>query len=395
MSIKTAFTDGLRSFASSLINSRTATAQNTIEAHRVDESELRQIYRTGLGSKIPRIKIAYALKNTLQFESEADQELYDIKLKKPIRDAAKWMVAFGRGIIVVHQRGDDLSQPLQPGIDPKSCILSVFSGDIITATDVDRDLQSPRFYKPRIYNMRGALVHYSRVVDFTYVEPPHFDAPQYRYGGISEYELIYEQLVNDGVVQRASPRVIEKASTLFYKVRGFKDAMRVGEEKNMVDYFSRMEDIRGVMSAGLIDAEDELEVVTQTLTNLSDADQITLRRLAMVTGIPLAILIGENVKGLNSTGDNERQIFQDMIETLQDEYLLAPINQLLTKLGMDRAKFRENQGESAVVRMDYETKAITNAMNLHAMGEDYERYLRDKGITFEPDFEDFFGNGEA
>lgn len=386
---KSSFKDGLRNFVSSLWNSRTAIAENCIIATKVSTAEMREIYRTGLGNKVVRIKAGYALRDTLQFASKEDELYYNARLKRKVAQAARWSIAFGRGIIVLHQRGDILSKPLGE-VDPNTVLLSVFSGDMITTGDVDRDLQSPRYYKPIQYTVRGETVHYTRVVDFTYVEPPEFDAPAYMYGGIGEFELIYDQLIADGVVQRASPRILDKASTLFYKVRGFKDAMKNGAESDMVSYFQQLESIRGIMAAGLMDQEDELEVVTQTLTNLADADQITLRRLAMVTGIPLAILVGESVKGLNSTGDSERQVFQDMIYTLQEEYLETPINRVMKLCGQGLVSFKENQGETPNNRIDYETKAIANARSLYEMGEDHVTYLQDKDIIQPDEFDNMF-----
>ena len=386
---KNKFIDGIKSFTSALINRRTATAENYVQADRLSDVSLRNIYRTGLGSKIVRIKAGDALKDTLQFESTDDETYYEARLAKVVRRTARWCIAFGRGIIVLHRKGEDLSTPLGE-VDNKRVLLSVFSGDMVTINTVELDLQSPRYYKPLMYNVRGKPIHHSRVVDMTYIEPPELDAPYYRYGGISEFDLIYEQIIADGVVQRAVPRIIDKASALFYKVAGFKDAMIGGRENDMVDYFSKMEDLRGIMAAGLMDKDDDLEVVSQTITNLADADQITLRRLAMVTGISVTRLIGEAPRGMNSSGDKESQMDQDMLETLQVEYFEPAINELMRKLGQGVVKFKDNQGETPTGRVEYESKAIENALNLQLMGEDYGKYLEDKGVVTPDDFASVF-----
>lgn len=389
-----AFWDGLKSMVSTLINRRTATYQNAFQAAVLDQNTIKTIYRTGVGNKIVRLKAGHALKNTIDFDSVADEELYKKRLAEHVKKSVRWMIASGRGVIVLHQKGADLSKPLGSGEteDLDRLIISSFGGDIVTPGSHDPDLESPRYLKPVIYNVRGHPIHWSRVVDFTYVEPPEMDKALYHFGGISEFELIYEQLIADGVVQRASPRILEKASRLFYKVEGFKDAMRTGRETEMIEYFERMEDINGLFSAGLLDAEDNVEAINQTISNLSDADQITLRRLAMVTGIPLAILVGESPKGLNSTGDNERSTFQDMIEALQSDYIDSPLNELMRKLGMGPAEFRDNQGETANDRIEYEARAIDNALKLWQMSEDYGKYLNDKGVTTPDDFSMMFSD---
>ena len=56
-----------------------------------------------------------------------------------------------------------------------------------------------RYNQAQDYYVRGNKVDVSRVIDFTYVDPVDTDKGTYQYGGISEYELIYEQLINDGI----------------------------------------------------------------------------------------------------------------------------------------------------------------------------------------------------
>jgi hypothetical protein len=381
------FIDGVKSFVSAFANARSATAENYIDATRLNDDEARAIYRGGLGNKIVRLKAGYALDDTLQFDSTADEKFYRVRLAALVRQCVKWQLAFGRGLVVLHTRNDDLSKPLKTAeIDPATILVRVFSGDMVTVNTASIDLMDPRYQMPEMYNVRGSQVHWTRTVDFRYVIPPEINAPQYRYGGISEFELIYEQLIADGIVQRTTPRILEKASTMFYKVKGFKDAMSTGAEADMVNYFSRMEGLRGIMAAGIIDADDEVEAVTQSITNLADADTITLRRLAMVTGIPLTELVGEPAKGMNATGENEKFILQNMIESLQTDYLDDPINQLMSKLGKGPTTFKENQGETPTTRAAFDATVLANALLLFNLGEDYGRYLIDNGVTKPDDF---------
>jgi hypothetical protein len=250
-----------------------------------------------------------------------------------------------------------------------------------------------RYYMPKFYSVRGTQFHYSRVVDFIYYEPTEFDKPLYQYGGVPEFELIYGQLIHDAIVERAAPTILEKNSNLFYNVTGLKDAIQDGQEDYIKRYFAALEDGRSIYGAGLIDAEDSVSSVAQTLTNLSETDTITLRRIAMVTGIPLAVLIGENVKGLNSSGDNEMMIFQDMIETLQNDYILSPLQQVFDKLGFGDIHFTENQGRTPEQKIVYETSVIQNARALYDMGEDYAAYLEEHDVIQKDDVSAFFEAG--
>lgn len=384
------FIDSLKNLYNSLANTRSASYNNRIVHSRIHFDELRSIYRTGLGSKIIRLKSGYALKDTLQFKVSNDEEIYKAKFEKAVKRAARFMIGFGRGIIVLYNKGDDISTPFFGKYSASDVQFKVFSGDMVTATNTSMDLMSPRYFMPDFFSVRGFRFHYSRVIDFNYVEPTEFDAPIYQYGGVSEFELIYTQLVNDGVVERCTPTVLEKNATLFYKVVGLKDAMQDKRDEYIRQYFTELENNRSVYGAGLLDAEDDAFTVNQTLTNLEEADAITLRRLAMVTGIPLAVLVGENVKGLNSTGDNEMRIFQDMIETVQSDYLEEPINQLFAKLGMGRISFKDNQGRTPEERIAFETQVIANATALWQLGEDHGKYLEENAVVVKDKYDDFF-----
>ena len=304
--------DGITSLVSSLANRRKASARNQITSDRISDYELRQAYITGVMSKIIRLKTGYALNDTLQFDSETGKQFYNSVLAKNVKEAAKYQLGFGRGVIVIVEKGADLSTQMTEV--PESYRLQVFSGDVVTHGEIEKNLESKNYWKPKTFNIYGNVIHNSRVVDFTYYKPTEVDAPEYRYGGVSETELVYNQLINAGVVEDAAASIIEKNSTPFYKVKDFKSLMQSKQESTLVEYFGRIEDARSIYGAGLLDADDSVDVLNQSLTNLMDVDTISLRRLAMVTGIPLALLVGENVKGLNSTGKEERVAFQDTIE---------------------------------------------------------------------------------
>ena len=374
------FSDGIINLVNKLANWRSAQSTNQVQRNKVSFEQMNAIFKTGIGSKIIRLKTAYALNDTLQFKTEADKEFYNKKLQRAVKKASKYQLAFGRGIIVINTL-DDLSQPLREGF--KRYKLDVFSGDMITVPSVELDLHNTRYMKPKQYNVNGVTFHHSRVIDFVYQEPTERDLPNYNYGGISEFELIYNQIINDGVVERAGASIVEKNATVFHKVTGFKQALSQNKENDILKFYESLAQLRSIYGDGIIDKEDDVISVSQSLTNLQEVDNITLRRLAMVTGIPLALLIGENVKGLGSTGDQERTAFQDTIDNYQFDYLADPILELCNKFGIKDVEFKENQGGTALERIEYETKVIDNAVKLDSMGEDHRAYMKEHGIKLD------------
>lgn len=396
MSRTRTFEDGITNIVNQLANRRSAVNTNIITAQRLDDSQLRAIYRTGLGAKILGIKTGYALNDTLKFDDDNDEELYKKRLQRAVKRAAKYMMGFGRGIILLNERGADLSRPAIGKMDMAKVKLDVFSGDMVTPMDVSINLSDARYQKPAKYMVRGKAFHWTRVIDFTYYMPTELDLPAYRYGGISEFEMIHTQLINDAIVERASGTILEKNSTLVHKVKGFAEAVRCGDDEYLINYYSRLAELRSIYGDAVIDGEDDIISVAQALTNLDSVDSITIRRLALVTSIPVPMLVGESVQGLNSTGHQERQSFQDMIEALQFDYMEDPIRDLCSHYGIEGVCFKENQGGTATERLDFETKVIDNALKLDALGEDYREYLIKNDIIkkdawadlFKPDKED-------
>ena len=385
------FKDGLKNVVNNLVNARSASATNQFSSRsKISAPELRAIYKTGIGNRIVSLKTRYALNDTIQFMSETDEKWFDQFLYDDVRSAAEKMLSYGRAIIILFRKGEDLSKPFDfDSENPHPIVRRVFEGEYVTVNSPVLDLQDERYDKPTTYIVNGKQIHWSRVVDFRYVEPPRRELPSYQYGGISEFELIYGQLINDAIVERSSGAILEKSSSMFYKLEGFRDALRSGADAEIIDYFTKIEEMRGIYGAGIIDATDNIENITQALNNLSETDMISLRRLSMVTGIPVSWLVGENVKGLNSSGDNERQIMQDTIETMQRTYLLHPINELLKAYGKDPVSFKDNQGETPTVRLKYETDAIANAKVMSEIGEDANQYLIDKAVITPSKFEMF------
>ena len=98
------FKDGLRSLTNSLANSRTGQNTNVMFSISIPMNELNSIYKLGIGRKIVNIKSSNIFKEGFSAEDEKGQEtikFIDKKLLKELKKASEYMMAFGRGIIVI------------------------------------------------------------------------------------------------------------------------------------------------------------------------------------------------------------------------------------------------------------------------------------------------------
>lgn len=381
------FKDGLKSLTNLLANNRSGVNNNKLFSTAVSNDELNSIYKLGIGRKITNIKSSNIFKEGFSAEGEAGAEtlkFIDKKLLKELKKASEYMMAFGRGVIVIIDK--NANDPLQPmkSVNLQTVRFKAFSGAKVTV-QINSSLNEldERYNEPEFYRIGTQVIHHSRVMDFQYYQPVEDDKSSYNYGGISEFELIYSQLINDSVIERAIPTLVEKISTMFYKIKDFKSKLQQKQEKHLVDYFHRLENLRSIYGAGLLDSEDDTKTETQNLSGLDSVDTITLRRLSLVTGIPLSWLVGENVKGLNSSGKTEETIFWSMVKNLGNDFILPVLNQKLEFMGLTVVWFNEQYQSTPTEKADYETKVFTNALLVQQLGLDDIAYIKDRGVEID------------
>lgn len=386
--------DGIKSFTNSLANTRNALKSNRIEhCEPISSEELNNIYKIGIANKIVRLKSISVFKEGFYSEDQKTADFVNKKMMREIKNATKWMLVFGRGIVVIDD-GSSFNEPLSKNINLNTVKIKSFSGYNLTATVINTtNPQKDRYCKPNIYHINGLSIHHSRVLDFTYIDPSFNDKPYYQFGGISEFELIYNQLINDQIVERSGASILEKNSTLFYRIKGFKDRLRNKQEGEVIKYISNMERVRSIYGAGILDQEDETKIENQSLSNLADVDLISLRRLSLVTGLTLSWLVGESVKGLNSTGENENQIFWNTIKALGQEYIEPVLNDgLINKLGLNEAYLVDQYQQNPLDKAQKESVILDNALKMQSLGIDYEDYLKSKGVVKESDLDNSIEN---
>lgn len=381
------FKDGLKSLTNLLANNRSGANNNKLFSTAVSNDELNSIYKLGIGRKIVNIKSSNIFKEGFSAEGEAGAEtlkFIDKKLLKELKKASEYMMAFGRGVIVIiDKNANNPSQPMK-SVNLQTVRFKAFSGAKVTV-QINSSLNEldERYNEPEYYRIGTQVIHHSRVMDFQYYQPVEDDKSSYNYGGISEFELIYSQLINDSVIERAIPTLVEKISTMFYKIKDFKNKLQQKQEKHLVDYFHRLENLRSIYGAGLLDSEDDTKTETQNLSGLDSVDTITLRRLSLVTGIPLSWLVGENVKGLNSSGKTEETIFWSMVKNLGNDFILPVLNQKLEFMGLTVVWFNEQYQSTPTEKADYETKVFTNALLVQQLGLDDIAYIKDRGVEID------------
>lgn len=380
--------DGITSLTSALKNSRSVDETYRANDRILTDSECEALMLSGVSARILSIKVDWSLRNGFVFKSSEQEKYYNEKIRDALFQTVTNMLAFGRGLLVFSD-GTGASEQSKPlgTINKNTVEILPFEGSLFTTSiaEIENNVMDKNYWKPNKYTIKGTLFDKSRVIDFVYKKPPLRKAPTYLWGGVSEFELLYKQLIADEVMQKAVPSIFEKSANYIYKIPGFDHALQTGKEKDIVGFYGKLERLRSSYGASLVDKETDITQVSQTLTNLDSTNIFTLQRLALVSGIPLPFLVGEAVKGLNSTGDHEMNIMQTTISSLQQRYILPKANELFERLGFPPAEMKVPDELSRADRVEYETKVMIVAQGMIDLGLDPAEYLKKNDMITDDD----------
>lgn len=368
--------DGLENLANMFANKRNAYNTNQAYSRIIDDFMCGELASSGITARVIAIKVSWALRNGFIFKSDEQEKYFKDNIEDKLYHAITSMLTYGRGIFILNNDDTDTNEVIG-SINRNNIKIIDFEGALtaVAVGMVNNDILSPRYWKPEIYNVRGTPFHHSRVIDFVYKLPPLIKRPAYYYGGISEVELIYDQIIADSVMQRAVPAIFEKSSNYIYKLPNLHLAVSTGKEDEIFKFFTRLESIRSSYGASLVDAQTEVTTVNQSLSNMSETNNFTLQRIALVTGIPLPFLVGESIKGLNSTGDHEMTIMSSTITSLQNRYILPKLNELFKLLGFEPCEIRLPDELNKINKANLEKTMIETAVMMSDLGLDPTEYL--------------------
>lgn len=296
---------------------------------RLQYDELNSIYQS-----VPVVRRAlelitgHLLKNGVSFaipdNPEATAEVAKladrVQISKLMADCALLALINGYCGIVLIDKTQRADKPLDlkrlKGRLPK---FSVIDGQYLTITP-DMEPLSPTFYEPKQISALGVSFNPSWVNFFKALPVSQVLKPMYNYGGMSLIENAYQTIINDELMSKAIPNIVYRSSVVNYKVAGMKDSIKMGEEDNVLHYISQTENVKNILNATVIDAEDAVEVVSRELSGLEGLDQRSCYRVSAAFGIPATVLWGKSPDGMNATGAADLENFYNFIGIWQSRW---------------------------------------------------------------------------
>lgn len=263
-----------------------------------------------------------------------------------LNETIKWSRLYGGALAVILIDGQDYSTPLRVEALPKNSFKGLLVldrwmveptlSDLIT--ELGPELGLPKTYRitanaPALIN---AVVHHTRVIRFTGVKLPYWQALTENMWGLSIIERLYDRMVAYDSASTGAAQLVYKCHQRTFKVKNAREIIATGGKilDNFKQYVEMMRRWQGIEGMSVIDAEDTLDVTgTQAITGLADAITAFGEQLSGALQIPLVRLFGQSPRGFN-TGDTDLRNYYDSVKQKQETTMrngLTTIYRVLAK----------------------------------------------------------------
>lgn len=193
-------------------------------------------------------------------------------------------------------------------------------------------VSTPLAYDPKAATATGQItVHYSRVMRYTGIDLPFYQAITEFMWGESILERLWDRLIAFDNATMSSAQLIDRANLRTVGVDRLREILAAGGEaqKGLEAQFEMMRLLQVNEGLTLIDKEDTFSTTAYSFAGLSDMMLQFGQQLAGASGIPLVRLFGQSPAGLNSTGDGDIRMYYDNINAQQEAKLRDPFSTIL------------------------------------------------------------------
>lgn len=269
---------------------------------------------------------------------EAEERRLGLKAK--VRQARIWQRLYGGAALILGVPGDP-AEELNPEDVGRGGLqfVTVVTNHELTAVDVRRNPLDPFYALPERYEIQTTLngsvhIHPSRVIPFRGVQVASVANLTDFWGDPIWYRLesAIKSADGSGAVLDA---LLQEAKVDVLRVSGMMQGMATAEyEALMVRRFQMVAILKGMQNVMMLDKDDEWAQKQITWTGLPDIAKHILNILSGAANIPMFRLTGQNLTGLNGTGDAETRAYYDDVRADQNTDMrptLDPLDNVLVR----------------------------------------------------------------
>lgn len=301
------------------------------------------------------------------------QNMTRLQIWQSLNFNAKWGRLYGGSCAVMQIEGQEFASPLDPSTIAKDQFkgLVVFdrwqlnplmspvisSGPNMGLPMYYAIVNDPRSYDPAAPTATGQVtVHYSRVIRFTGIDLPYFQAITEMMWGESFLERLWDRLIAFDNASLSSGQLIDRANLRTIGIDGLRQIVAAGgaAQAGLEAQFEMMRLAQTNEGLTLIDKNDTFAATAYSFAGLSDMMLQKLQELSGASGIPLIRLLGQLPAGLGGGGNGEADLrmYYDSINAQQNSKLRDPMDTLLKVL------WRSTYGKPAPEDMEFTFRSL-------------------------------------
>ncbi|ATS92164.1 putative head protein [Sinorhizobium phage HMSP1-Susan] len=283
--------------------------------------------------KIVEIPVEDALKKNWTWKADEaiaeklEKEQQRLGLLTKLRDALIMARKDGGAVIYIGGLPGAPDTPVNINQITTGAIKYLIVGNRLTfqAAEIDNDVDSPNFGKPKMWNFRDLKVHPSRVMRFVGKENMRLSAQVVADGfGDSIYSTMRKAILNADKTSAAISHLMDEAKVDVVSIPNLTENVSTAQyEQQLLKRLQAANMFKSLTNMLVIDSGDgdgEGEEYTQKQVSFAGIPDILKIQLAVLSGaadIPATRLIGKAPDGMNATGDGDMRNYYDKIEAHQ------------------------------------------------------------------------------
>jgi len=342
--------DGLINMVSRLGTGADKSAHYRYVRSYVNQQDIDAAYRSSVFKKAVDIPPGDMVREWRSYKGVDEDQITLIEaeetrlgLRQKLREAMIMARKDGNAVILLGTGGNAAGR-LTPELVQQGGLkyITVLSKDDIAPRMRDRDPYSPTFNEASYWTLKNTAqtqIHPSRVIKFTN-NPIREQFTWDGWGGESLFAVMQRAITNNDQIAGAIAALVDEAKVDVIKLKNLMANLTTSEGENLlVRRFAAVNTLKSIVSAMVIDGDDEYDQKTQTFTGLTDIQNIAMVIVAGLADIPVTRMWGRSAAGMNATGEGDLRNYYDNIRAMQTIDLAPTISPL------DECMFRSALGD--------------------------------------------------
>lgn len=268
---------------------------------------------------------------------KVESKLEELDATKKMGDAIKWCRAFGGGLMVMGiNDGGLLIEPVdEPGIEGIEFLRVYDRFEAYPSKRYD-DPADSRYGNVELWQISPKTgitsyeVHESRVLIFDGESIPNDIRIANQGWGASVIQTCFIQLTRLDAAYKWAGLALERLQQAVHGIPNLSQQIDTPEgEIQVAKRVEVVDQVRNIMNTVVIDILETYEIKSLTLSGVKDVLDKNAEALASVSSLPVFILMGSLVGGLNTNGDASKDGWYAQISAWQNNLLKKPWSKLV------------------------------------------------------------------